>query len=136
MIPVTGRVIRSARLTTEVSFGLNSTECCSDVAIVSDPSGLGVPTGTVTFFFCRPTGVTKGVGCFDTGGMTLGTVALVNGRAVSPRSISNETGINCFGAGYSGDATYGPIGHTNYLTAQVTGGDTPECFEILPPGPK
>ena len=48
----------------------------SDTATVSDPSTLGVPSGTVSFFVCGP--LNSASGC-STGGTPLGTVSLVQG---------------------------------------------------------
>ncbi|HEX9697573.1 MAG TPA: hypothetical protein VGB64_14825, partial [Actinomycetota bacterium] len=88
-------------------------------------SGSGpVPTGTVTFFLCRPTEITA-AGC-PAGGTQAGPArVLVAGIATSESSTAyvdtKPEGKYCWRAEYSGDFYYQPVSHTNAST---------ECFTI------
>jgi hypothetical protein len=90
----------------------------SDMATVSDPAGLGVPSGTVSFFVCGP--LTSPDGCLSDG-TALGAVPVAqDGTATSPSFAPNATGTWCFRAEYSGDTNYDPS----------SDGSSEECFSV------
>jgi hypothetical protein len=93
-----------------------------DTATVTGDSALGSPTGSVTFYLCGPTPSAQS--CVFQGD-DLGTTSLTAGAsdtatAASPVITPTTAGVYCFGAYYSGDASY--------INSSDTSVD--ECFNV------
>ncbi len=100
--------------------GINPGVSASDSATLT--GGGPVPTGTLTFFLCKP-------GESTAGGCTLGTqigaikTVTVTGNASSdPTTNTGFVGLFCWRAVYSGDFYYATATHTNGTT---------ECFTTV-----
>jgi uncharacterized repeat protein (TIGR01451 family) len=87
----------------------------------------GVPTGTVDFFLCGPTG--SAANC-TTGGVDAGQDKVVNGSGDATSNAMSPTtaGWYCFRAEYT------PAQGSHYLPASHTN-NTTECFEVLKASP-
>lgn len=98
---------------TTVTSSLNPAEFGDNVvlsATVTDPTHMGIPTGTVTFF---------------DGGIALGTSILVNGVAELPTSTLS-IGNHPITAIYNGDADYYPSTSAVYIQV-IIGSTSPEA---------
>jgi uncharacterized repeat protein (TIGR01451 family) len=104
----------------------------TDVATVSPVGGHPDPTGTITFFLCKPSEVTSG-GC-ESGGTQVGSpVAIDSGSATSDAadgSLTTTVGTYCWRAEYTPDAN----GSKFYAAGSETNSDS-ECFTVIPNQP-
>ena len=96
----------------------------TDSAIVAAVSGPTVPTGTVQFYFCGPTGTATS--CATAPGNAVGLpVTLVSGSATSGAESPSAVGYYCWSAVYTPD-TSGFTGSSSTTT-------TNECFQVVVP---
>lgn len=144
------RILPVAMRTVSDPFGINEPGVSArDVAFVAPPPGQPLPTGTVTFFLCRPAGETgygsvqdqiTSAGCtaggIQVGGpqpLTVGAGGIPTASSPTTASLGISTtdiGLYCWRAVYSGSPRYARVIHTNRESAQNPGGPSPECFEI------
>jgi hypothetical protein len=94
------------------------------------------PTGTVTFYLCGPStsdpdctsgGTSIGTGALgnQSGGTTTDGIAVATSPDVNTAASPLASGHYCFGASWSGDATYG-----TFNPALRNTDNTGECFEV------
>jgi hypothetical protein len=111
----------SLTATTPGSPSITLGESNTDSAAVSGNAAGGVPTGSVTFFLCGPSGLDANGECSAGGSQVGEPVGLdAQGRATSASVTPTSAGTWCFRGEYGGDGNY----------RASTDHSTTECFAV------